>query len=65
MTRETLQMSIIACLTKDGYKLSMDLNMDTTSRVYFFIRNTESFSSEILIPDMAKLRVGITADQLL
>ena len=51
-------MSIIACLTKDGYKLSMDINMDASSRVFFFIRDTESTSSEVLIPDMAKLRVG-------
>ena len=58
VTRETLQMSIIACLTKDGYKLSMDITMDTTSRVFFFIRDTESCSAEVLIPDMAKLKVG-------
>lgn len=58
VTRETLQMSIIACLTKEGYKLSMDITMDATSRVFFFIRDTESSSSEVLIPDMAKLSVG-------
>ena len=58
VTRETLQMSIIACLTKEGYKLSMDINMDVTSRVFFFIRDSDSISVEVLIPDMAKLGVG-------
>ena len=58
VTRETLQMSIIACLTNDGYKLSLDISMEATSRVFFFIRDTESSSAEVLIPDMAKLGVG-------
>ena len=58
VTRETLQMSIIACLTKDGYKLSMDITMDATSRVFFFIKDTESSCAEVLIPDMAKLGDG-------
>jgi len=56
--RDTLQLLIIACLTKDGYKLSIDITMDITSRVFFFIRDTETISTEVLIPDMAKLRVG-------
>ena len=55
---ETLQMSIIACLTKSGYRLSMDINMDVSSRVFFFIRDSENSSCEVLIPDMAKLAVG-------
>eukprot|EP00092_Neocalanus_flemingeri_P003128 GFUD01003345.1.p1 GENE.GFUD01003345.1~~GFUD01003345.1.p1 ORF type:complete len:383 (-),score=89.17 GFUD01003345.1:18-1166(-) len=55
---KTLQMSIIACLTKSGYKLSMDINMDVSSRVFFFIRDSENSSGEVLIPDMAKLGVG-------
>ena len=58
VTRETLQMSIIACLTREGYKLSMDITMDTTSRVFFFIRDIDSYSTEVIIPDMAKLSVG-------
>eukprot|EP00092_Neocalanus_flemingeri_P001900 GFUD01002028.1.p1 GENE.GFUD01002028.1~~GFUD01002028.1.p1 ORF type:complete len:383 (-),score=76.39 GFUD01002028.1:152-1300(-) len=58
VTRETLQMSIIACLTKEGYKLSMDINMDATSRVFFFIKDSDSSIGEVLIPDMAKLCVG-------
>ena len=57
-TRENLKMSIITCLTKNGYKLSMDINMDATSKVFFFIRDTEICSAEVLIPDLAKLGVG-------
>ena len=56
--RDTLQVLIIACLTRDGYRLSIDINMGITSRVFFFIRDSENTSSEVLIPDMAKLRVG-------
>ena len=58
VTRESLQMSIIACLTKEGYKLSMDITMDATSRVFFFIRAADSSSGEVLVPDMARLKVG-------
>merc|ERR1711915_108175 len=58
MTRETLQMSIVACLTKEGYRLSIDITMDATSRVFFFIKNNESNSNEVLIPDMAKSSNG-------
>ena len=58
ITRETLQMSIIACLAKDRFKLSLDITMDASSRVFFFIRDLESISNGVLIPDMAKLRVG-------
>jgi len=58
VTRETLEMAIIASLTREGYKLSMDITMDATSRVFFFIRDHDSSSTEVLIPDMAKLSVG-------
>jgi hypothetical protein len=51
-------MSIIACLTKSGYKLSIDINMYVSSRLFFFIRDSEHSSCEVLIPDMAKLSVG-------
>ena len=51
-------MSMIACLNKNGYKLSMDITMDATSKVFFFIRDTEICSAEVLVPDLAKLGVG-------
>jgi len=52
MATESLQLAIIACLTREGYKLSMDINMDTTSRVYFFIRDTEEQCGEVRVPHM-------------
>merc|ERR1711963_880196 len=55
---ETLEMSIIAALTKEGYKLRMEITMDSTNRVFFFIKDVESNSSEVLIPSMAKLKLG-------
>ena len=34
------------------------VNMDVSSRVFFFIRDSENSSGEVLIPDMAQLGVG-------
>ena len=44
--------AIIACLTKERY------NLDLTSRVYFFIRDSDSNSDEVFVPDMAKMEIG-------
>jgi len=55
---ESLQMSIIACLTRNGYKLSLDINMDHTSRVFFFIKDSDNNANEVLIPDMSKMEMG-------
>jgi hypothetical protein len=49
-------MAIIACLVRERFTLSMTINMDATSRVYFFIRDSEadaSRRSEIRMPNMA------------
>lgn len=58
ISRETLEMSIIAALTKEGYKLRMEITMDSSNRVFFFIKDVESNSGEVLIPSMAKLKLG-------
>ena len=55
---EKLQLSIIACLSREGYKLSMAINMDTTSRVFFFIRDKEENKGEVRIPNMAGAGLG-------
>ena len=55
---QRLQMCLIACLIKEGYKLCMDVNIDTTSRVFFFIKNTEDTFGEVLVPDMAGISIG-------
>lgn len=55
---EKLQLSIIACLSREGYKMSMAINMDTTSRVFFFIRDREESKGEVRIPNMAAVGLG-------
>jgi len=55
---ENLQLAIIACLTREGYKLSMDINMEADSRVYFFIRDTEEQTGEVRIPNMTGAGLG-------
>jgi len=57
--KERLQMAIIACLMREHYTLSMTINMDATSRVYFFIRDPDGDASgrrrqtEVRVPNMA------------
>ena len=55
---ENLQLAIIACLTREGYKLSMDINMEADSRVYFFIRDSEEQTGEVRIPNMTGAGLG-------
>ena len=55
---ENLQLAIIACLTREGYKLSMDINMEAHSRVFFFIRDTEEQTGEVRIPNMTGAGLG-------
>ena len=58
LSAEKLQISIIACLSREGYKLSMAINMDTTSKVFFFIRDREESKGEVRIPNMAGAGLG-------
>ena len=51
-------MCLIASLIKEGYKVCMDVNIDVTSRVFFFIKNSEDNSGEVLVPDMAGISIG-------
>ena len=51
-------MCLIAALIKEGYKVCMDVNIDVTSRVFFFIKNSEDNSGEVLVPDMAGISIG-------
>jgi len=57
-TCENLQMLIIACLTTHGYKLSLDINMNLNSRVFFFIKDSDNNSDEVLVPDMSRMEIG-------
>lgn len=55
---EKLQISIVACLSKQGYTLGMDINMDTTSRVFFFIRSVNDSTAEVRVPNNAGAGLG-------
>ena len=52
VAKERLQRSIVSCLAREGFKLSMDVNMEGNSVVYFFIRDTEEHCGEVRIPSM-------------
>ena len=43
-TCERITLKMIAVLAGSGYKLSMPINIDTDTRVYFFIRDPEEQS---------------------
>ena len=52
VAKENLQRSIISCLARERYKLSMDINMDNSSTLFFFIRDSEEQSGEVRAPHM-------------
>ena len=39
---ENLTLSLIACLAKSQYKLQISINMDSKTRVFFFIKDKET-----------------------
>eukprot|EP00092_Neocalanus_flemingeri_P024436 GFUD01026496.1.p1 GENE.GFUD01026496.1~~GFUD01026496.1.p1 ORF type:complete len:378 (+),score=106.71 GFUD01026496.1:40-1173(+) len=47
---EQINMSIIAVLANAGFKLSMPINLENGSRVYFFIHDPEETSDQVKIP---------------
>ena len=55
---EDILMSIVSCLMKEDYHLTMDINIDSNSRVFFFVKNTEAHFEEIRIPTMAGAGFG-------
>ena len=52
VAKERLQGAIVTCLASEGFKLSMDVNMEGNSVVYFFIRETEEHCGEVRVPSM-------------
>ena len=36
----------------------MDVNIDASSRVFFFIKKTEDLFGEVLVPDMAGISIN-------
>ena len=55
-TTEHLQLTIIASLIREGYRLSMDINMEPSSRVYFFIQ--EQKKGSVRVPSSAGAGLG-------
>ena len=55
---EQLQVGLIACLSKEGYRLSMDINMEENTRVFFLIKNMEDNKAEVRVPNNAGAGLG-------
>ena len=54
---ECLEVSMIACLAMEGYKLNMAMNMEASSRAFFFIKSAEE-SPEVWQLDKASAGIG-------
>ena len=54
---DNLYRGIVACLSKFGYKLGMDVNFDTESRIFFFIKYGDA-NKEIKLPNMLGAGLG-------
>ena len=55
---EEVQVSLIACLSKEGYKLSMDINLEPDSRVLFLIKKKEDDREVVRVPNNAGAGLG-------
>jgi hypothetical protein len=55
---EKINVSIIAVLANNGFKLSMPINLENGSRVYFFIHDPEETSDQVKIPTFSRAVIG-------
>ena len=53
---ENLTLSLIACLAKSHYKLQIAINMDSKTRVFFFIKDKEN--KEVRVPTTCRIGLG-------
>jgi len=53
---ENLTLSLIACLARAQYKLQISINMDTKTRVFFFIKDKEN--REVRLPTFCGVGLG-------
>ena len=53
---ENLTLSLIACLSKSQYKLQIAINMDSKTRVFFFIKDKET--KEVRLPTFCGVGLG-------
>ena len=56
---ERLYKGLVACLTKEEYKLGMDVHLDRDSRIFFFMKTCESrLTREVRLPGMVGAGLG-------
>ena len=56
---ESLYKALVACLTKEQYKLGMDVNLDSDSRIFFFMKTSDGREeSEVRLPGMVGAGLG-------
>ena len=55
---EKINLSIIAVLANNGFRLSMPINLENGSRVYFFIHDPEETSDQVKIPTFSRAVLG-------
>ena len=55
---EKINLSIIAVLSNNGFRLSMPINLENGSRVYFFIHDPEETSDHVKIPTFSRAVIG-------
>ncbi len=56
ISAENLTLSLIACLARAQYKLQISINMDTKTRVFFFIKDKEN--REVRLPTFTGVGLG-------
>ena len=56
MSGENLTLSLVACLARAQYKLQIAINMDTKTRVFFFIKDKEG--REVRLPTFCGVGLG-------
>ena len=56
---ERLYKGLVACLTKEEYKLGMDVHLDRDSRIFFFMKTCEGrLTREVRLPGMVGAGLG-------
>ena len=59
MATESLQLAIIACLTREGYKLRTEISLDGGNHIFFFVKSEQCRQRLRLaksVPDMGGSR---------
>ena len=50
---EKIQKSITACLAQEGFKLSMEINLDPVGRVFFFSKDKRQTNGDFRLPNIS------------